>query len=334
MPRHQRLEIPGAIYHVITRGIERRVIFKDNADRNEFLSRLSSCLESTGAQCLAWALLPNHFHLLIRTGVKPLSELMRRLLTGYALYFNHRHGRRGYLYQNRYKSVLCQEDAYFLELVRYIHLNPVRAKLINDMAALDAYPYSGHSVLIGKTKCPWQTTNEVLNQFGGSKSEAIRKYRNFTEEGLRAGKRDDLSGGGLRRSAGGWNGVHELRRRKDYWRGDERILGDGDFVNSVLKQWEEKLNRHDQLRREGWNIDRLLGYVAKLLNVKPGDILHRSRGTIVSRAREVVAYWGYREVGIESRQLCETLNMSRPALTVSIRRGEVYIKENALKLII
>ncbi len=111
MPRDKRLELPGAIYHVIVRGLERREIYRDDTDRKEFLRRLEKGLQQIGDQCYGWVLMPNHFHLLIRSGTKPLNELMRGLLTGYALYFNRRYRRSGYLYQGRYKSILCQEDA-------------------------------------------------------------------------------------------------------------------------------------------------------------------------------------------------------------------------------
>ncbi len=104
----------------------------------------------TSTQCFAWALTPNHFHLLLKTGAMPVSTVMKRLLTGYAMHCNRRHKRQGHLFQNRYKSILCQEDTYLLELVRYIHLNPLRAKLVEDMKGLDNYPYGGHSALMGK----------------------------------------------------------------------------------------------------------------------------------------------------------------------------------------
>ena len=165
MPRQRRLDVAGVIHHVIVRGLERRVLFQDDADRNEFLRRLEKALAETKCICYAWSLIPNHFHLLIRTGTEPLSALMRKVLTGYAVYFNKRHRRHGYLYQNRYKSILCQEDAYFLELVRYIHLNPVRSRLVKGIGGLDRYRWSGHSALVGRYKRPWQQTGEVLLWF-------------------------------------------------------------------------------------------------------------------------------------------------------------------------
>ena len=130
MPRQARLDAPGVLHHIMIRGIERRKIFTDDKDREDMLDRLAKLLPETQTACYAWAFLPNHAHFLFRTGVTPLATVMRRLLTGYAVSFNRRHKRRGHLFQNRYKSIVCQEDAYLKELVRYIHLNPVRAVLL------------------------------------------------------------------------------------------------------------------------------------------------------------------------------------------------------------
>ena len=133
MPRKSRIDAPGALHHIIARGIERRVIFCDDHDRDDFLKRLGSVILETGTLCYAWALIPNHIHLLLKTGNAPISTVMRRVLTGYAIGYNCRHRRSGHLFQNRFKSILCQEDAYLKELVRYIHLNPLRAKIVSNL---------------------------------------------------------------------------------------------------------------------------------------------------------------------------------------------------------
>ena len=132
MPRHARIDIPGFLQHVIVRGIERRDIFITDDDREDFVRRLSGLLEETSTACYAWALLDNHVHLLLIPTEISLSILMRRLLTGYAVSFNLRHKRAGHLFQNRYKSIVCDSDVYLLELVRYIHLNPVRAGKVTE----------------------------------------------------------------------------------------------------------------------------------------------------------------------------------------------------------
>ena len=154
MLRKARTDAPGALHHIIGRGIARRNVCDDDADQDFFLNRLDLILTETNTQCFAWALLPNHFHLLLKTGLSPIATVMKRLLTGYAMHYNRRHKRNGYLFQNRYKSILCREDTNLLELVRYIHLNPLRAKPLEDIKALDYHPYGGHSVLMGNTTLP------------------------------------------------------------------------------------------------------------------------------------------------------------------------------------
>jgi putative transposase len=121
MPRKARLDAPGALRHIIVRGIERRKLFRDEADRDDFLGRLGAILRDNETRCFACALMPNHFHLLLRNGLVPISSVMRRVLTGYAVAFNFRHRRSRQLFQNRYKSILCREDTYLWELARYIH---------------------------------------------------------------------------------------------------------------------------------------------------------------------------------------------------------------------
>jgi len=208
MPRLARLDAPGILHHVIIRGIERRKIFNDNQDRENFLDRLGTLLPETNITCYAWAFLSNHAHFLFRTGDIPLSTLMRRLLTGYAVTFNLRHKRHGQLFQNRYKSIICQEDAYLKELVRYIHLNPLRARIVSDISELNSYTYCGHRVLLDKEH-PWQDSGYVLSYFGKSLREAQKRYLQYIESGIEQGRRPELVGGGLIRSLGGWQAETE-----------------------------------------------------------------------------------------------------------------------------
>ncbi len=133
MPRSARLDIPNLLQHVIVRGIERRDIFLNDDDRQDFVQRYQTLLEEKDVECFAWSLMSNHFHLLLRPTRTPLSTFMRRLLTGYAVTFNLCHNRSGHLFQNRYKSLVCDEDSYLLELVRYIHLIPLRAGMVADL---------------------------------------------------------------------------------------------------------------------------------------------------------------------------------------------------------
>ena len=204
MPRQSRIDAFGALHHVIVRGIARQAIFLDDTDRDRFIDRLGNVLNDTDTSCLAWALIPNHFHLLLKTGTTPLSTVMRRLLTGHAIEFNRRHKRWGHLFQNRYRSILCQEETYLLELVRYIHLNPLRAGLVERLEMLERYKYAGHSALMGHWINDWQDIDSVLRRFGERYADARREYSKFVEMGANLGKKPELTGGGLIRSAGGW----------------------------------------------------------------------------------------------------------------------------------
>ncbi len=170
-------------------------------------------------------------------------------MTGYAVYSNRRHKRSGQLFQNRYKSMLCQEDTYLTELVRYIHLNPCRAGLVRSLEALSKYPYCGHSVLLGNQKRDWQDSDRVRCYFGKQRNRAIRHYDAFVSEGIDQGRREDLVGGGLIRSLGGWSEIKTVGLKGSHMKSDERILGDGDFVEAVLSETDEKSERHYAIRR-------------------------------------------------------------------------------------
>ena len=117
----------------------------------------------------------------------------------------------------------------------------------------------------GRRRNGWQNRAEILARFGTKKREAVSRYRQFVAEGIALGRREELTGGGLRRSAGGWEGLKELKRAREYWRGDERILGDGDFVNQVLRAAEETLTRREELKRQGWDLKRLVTEVCGML---------------------------------------------------------------------
>ena len=250
MPRQARLDTPGTLHHVMIRGIERKRIFREEEDRKDFVSRLRNLTKETGTRLLAWSLLDNHAHLLLFSGPSGLSLFMRRLLSGYSQAFNRRHKRNGHLFQNRYKSILCEEETYLLELVRYIHLNPLRASAVASLEELDRYPWSGHGALVGKEKNDWQERGYVLKQFHRNEREAIRVYRRFMEEAKDQGRRVELVGGGLVRSMGGWSQVLSLRSRGEIGEHDSRILGGGDFVAEILKEADQRVTRYLPMKKK------------------------------------------------------------------------------------
>ena len=175
MPRQARLDIPGALHHIMIRGIDKTNIFRDAEDKDRFLERLGKNVQESQCVIYAWVLMDNHVHLLFRSGQEGISAVMRKLLTWYAQYFNRKHRRTGHLFENRYKSILCDEDNYLLALVRYIHLNPIWAKIIQTMTELDKYPWSGHRAIIEQAKYSWMDISTVLK--GVEKYLAIRDFQ-------------------------------------------------------------------------------------------------------------------------------------------------------------
>ena len=282
MPRQARLDAPGTLHHVMARGIEGTKIFRTDKDRADFLARLAEQCEAEALKVYAWALLPNHFHLLVRTGNRPIFVSMRKILTGYVVRFNRRHQRQGHLFQNRYKSIVCQEDPYLLELTRYIHLNPLRTRIVRTMRELKKYPWTGHSAIVGLVRRGWQDTGEILSYFGKGQKVAVKRYVAFLEEGISQGKRPDLVGGGLLRSVGGWSEVVSLRRRGEGMASDERILGSGEFAERVIAETEAKEMEMLRLRRKVPDLSAILRAVAEREGIDEGDL------RVVRRTREVV----------------------------------------------
>ncbi|MBA3036322.1 MAG: transposase [Desulfobacterium sp.] len=327
MPRKSRIDAEGAINHVIARGINKEDIFSDDADYKSFLNRLGVVLMDTKTACYAWALLPNHFHLLLRTGNTPVSMIMRRLLTGYAVNYNHRHKRSGHLFQNRYKSVLCQEEPYLKELVRYIHLNPLRGGIISDYRSLGRYSYCGHGVILGFLKNDWQDTDYIINLFDSSKRPSRRGYSDFVRKAVNQGSRPELTGGGLLRSQGGWTGVKALRKSGEYQKGDERILGDSDFVTSVLSDANESMDRKYQLKAKGYNLKDLIERVAEVTGITSEDIIRSGRRRKTSAARDLLCYWATEYLGVKQRELSELLNVTQSAISMSTVRGRLHAEE-------
>ena len=241
MPRGARLDSPGTLHHVMVRGIEGNSIVADDEDRMYFVSRMGKVAAATGTSIYAWALLTNHAHILLKSGASGLSTFMRKLLTGYATGYNLRHKRHGHLFQNRYKSIVCEEEPYFLRLVSYIHLNPLRAGLAESLEDLERYPWSGHAVVMNRIRHEWQDRNYVLGYFGKRESSALQAYREFVAEESGRGRQPELTGGGLVRSIGGWSEVKSLRKRQEKQFSDERILGSGEFVKEMLDDVEESV---------------------------------------------------------------------------------------------
>lgn len=333
MPRKARIDAPGALHHIIVRGIEGRKIFRSDYDRENFLNRLSELIPETHTDCFAWALIPNHFHLLLRTGSVPIAVLMNRLLTGYAGWFNKKYKRHGQLFQNRYKSFLCQEDLYLKELVRYIHLNPLRAGIVSDMKELDAHRWSGHSALMNKAAYSWQNIDYVYGIFSDQKRMALKKYRAFVEKGLSKGRRADLTGGGLLRSVGGWKALKGYRKAGIRVKGDERILGDSDFVIDVLKAAGEQLEQKYALRASGYDFDSVVQRVAQVLSVKSDEVTAYGKSPQTVKARALLCFWAHRKLGMTTVGISGKLGICQSAVSRLSKRGETIARELRVELV-
>jgi putative transposase len=333
MPRQARIDAPGALHHIICRGLERREIFRYDADREDFIARLGTVLAETSTRCFAWALIPNHFHLLLQTGETPLATVMRRLLTGYGVSFNRRHKRHGHLFQNRYKSILCQGETYLLELVRYIHLNPLRAGLVSSLEGLEKYRFCGHSRLMGRYRENWQDTDAVLIRFGKRVGSARKEYAAFLAAGVAQGHRPDLIGGGLIRSAGGWQSVTAMRQTGLHLKSDERILGDSDFVESVLQGANERFIIESACREKGLDLEGIAQIVGRVLDLDVTDLWRSGKQPARVQARNLFCYWAVRELGLTATELAGKLNMSQPSVSRAVQRGERVAQENGWRLI-
>jgi putative transposase len=333
MPRIARLDTPGLLHHVMIRGIERRKIFNDDKDREGLIERISVLLPKTKTQCYAWSFLSNHAHFLLRSGPGGIAGLMRRLLTGYAVTYNRRHKRHGQLFQNRYKSIVCQEDGYLQELVRYIHLNPLRAKIVPGLKELDRYIYCGHIVLMGKKKREWQDVEYVLGFFGRRVGEARKEYASYVKKGIALGRRPDLVGGGLIRSLGGWDEVKKMRLSgQDRIKSDQRILGKSDFVSDVLLESEEQFSRKYKLKSMGYDFEKVVERVSELFQVEKDYVTVRGRQKDRVQARDLLCYWAVVELGMPMVDLARKFDITPAAVSYAVQRGEKMAKERGYQL--
>jgi putative transposase len=316
MPRQPRLDAPETLHHVMVRGIEQTAIFRDDRDRTDFVTRLATLAEAGAWTVYAWVLLPNHAHLLVRTGQRPLARSMRSLLTGYAGAFNRRHKRVGHLFQNRYKSIVVEEEPYLLELVRYLHLNPLRAQVVADLRALDRFPWTGHSALLGTVPRPWQDTTTILSQFGATRRRAIPAYRTFVAAGIPHGRRPEFQGGGLLRSHGGWAAVTALRRGREAYQGDERILGRSAFVEGYRRTVAAASPTPTRL-----SLEALITRVCRHVGVPPTALTGGGRTPVLTRARAGMAYLWVEVLGRSGRALAPALGVHPSTIPKAARRG-------------
>jgi len=186
VPRRPRLHVSGGIYHVVLRGNHRQHIFDTRGDRARLDEIVSEVITRFGARLHAYCWMSNHLHLLAQVAEAPLGRLMHRIASRYARYYQARLRTTGHLFERRYRAWLVDVDGYLLELVRYIHLNPVRAGMVGDPAE---YEWSGHLTYLSMRSQPWLCTNFVLRMFHDDAATAASAYRAFVLAGI-CGSRD------------------------------------------------------------------------------------------------------------------------------------------------
>jgi len=330
MPRQPRLDAPGALHHIMGRGIERTSIFRTDQDREDFLKRLADLCRAGELIVYAWSLMPNHFHLLLRTGRQSISKSMRKLLTGYVVNFNLRHKRYGHLFQNRYKSILCEDDPYLLELTRYIHLNPLRAGIVGSLEQLRNYRWTGHAAILGRVRRDWQDINTVLGYFGKGK-RAVEKYEQYVREGITRGERPELVGGGLIRSLGGWSQVLSLRRKGIKVVSDERILGRDEFIQRLMSEAEEREKETLRLGREVLGLLNLAKRIMKGEGIEESEFRSGTRKREVVRARRLFCQLAIGRMGYPGAEVARflgvtTSSVNRLAVSEEVANLKKYLK--------
>jgi len=234
---------------------------------------------------------------------------MKKLLTGYVVNFNLRHKRTGHLFQNRYKSIICEDDPYLLELTRYIHLNPLRAGMVDNLDGLKNYRWCGHSAITGRIERRWQDINSILGYFGKGR-RAVQRYEEFVRVGISKGKRPELVGGGLIRSLGGWSQVLSLRRKGMKVASDERILGTGEFIERLLSEAEDREKETLRLSRKVPKLTALLGRIVKEEDIDESELRSGLRKKRVVRARKIFCQLAVGKLGYPGTEVARFLGVT------------------------
>jgi REP element-mobilizing transposase RayT len=296
MPRQARIDLPGQVYHVLSRGIERREIFHEPEDYLDFKDRMATWLVKTRTSCLAWCLMPNHFHFLLRRGERPLSELMHRVMTGYAVNFNLRHQRAGHLFQNRYKAILCETEGQLLESAIYIHLNPLRAKLVQDITGLEAYKWCGHLSAVSGFADKLLNREYLLAHFGDSEAAALAQYK--------------------------------LKLAERYFEGESEVQPECEESVSSRESYFSELPNHESRvdTAEVPAITRMdaLEEAENITGICRRDILRRTRSRGPAKARAIYCNLAHDKAGAKVVELARELGITESAVSKLILRGREY----------
>jgi len=297
MARRPRIHFAGALYHVISRGNRRQGIFRDEKDLKRLLTYLSHCKIRFPFRLYAYALMKNHIHLFLEVERVPLSKIMQSLLFRYTQYFNRRYRQVGHLFQGRYKAIVCDKDAYLLELARYIHLNPVRARVVKRP---EDYVWTGHLSYLGKREEDLIDEGFVLDQLGGNRSSARRRYRRFVWDGMTGG--------------------HE---KKYYQVKDQRYLGEDAFVERIERERKEAGDWMYEIPLEVISRE-----VARAIGCREDELHSVRRSRQGSLGRGMVAYLARRISGYRVKEIADHFQRSSVAVSEAITKVEDHLRED------
>jgi REP element-mobilizing transposase RayT len=293
MARKPRIEYEGAFYHVITRGNQKQKIFKDAFDYRKFLEILIGYKQRYHYHLYAYVLMSNHVHLLIETRDIPLSKILQGINQRYTMYFNRRNKTVGHLFQGRYKAILCDRDRYLLALLKYIHYNPLRAKIAES---LDQYPWSSHRAYFAKTgRSEFLDTDLVLRMFSENKGRARKQYAMFMNDGATV-KQEDV-----------------------YAIIDQRLLGDDRFVEKVIKKHEGEIKK--ERRKKEYTLPRFAREIERQCSVSLEDLRSWRRNVNILTARRLFSILA-KEYGYTGREIAAYLRKDPAAVTVYLRSSK------------
>ncbi len=317
-PRHA---FPGSRHHVTARGLNRQPIFLVDADRADFVRRLGGLCRDSATGCFAWALMSNHHHEALEVGELSLSNFMLRLNAGHARSFNRRHQRSGKVIQGRFHSWLIDSDAYRLELVRYIHLNPVRAGLVSSLDELATYPWTGHAALMGTRTCAFMDVDRVLSWFGPTRAQARLELCRFLETGL---KGCDHPG-----RAAAADAIELSTRDQDDlgMHGFRGMLATSERVDAIVRELDARSLERQRLVRGGWTPDRVLTAVCQRLGADETEVRSGRRGRASSTARAVAAALIVDRLGATLASTGRLLGVSAAAISLSRERGRELARD-------
>jgi REP element-mobilizing transposase RayT len=290
MARPTRIDFPGALFHVIARGNQRQAIFRDQTDFSRYEALLQRYHQRHGFRLYAYVLMPTHVHLLVETGRLPLAKSMQGLQQSYTAYFNSRYRLVGHCFHGRYKAILYDQDSYLLTLVRYLHLNPVRAALVTDPRE---WAWSSHNAYRSPQSCSWVASDRILAQFGSDRRRAVAAYLRFVRNGYDQGHRDEL-----------------------YDLVEQRYLGDERFVETC----ERKAGKVARFRRLSFSVEDCLAMVSEHLGVERDSLPTASRGGQLPLARALAAFLGRELAGIPLAETARALNRAPVTLSLQAQR--------------